>query len=90
MLDTNFVERRKGEVRRIQLRRPGLGVSKRPITPVRPVRIAINRLDTLQKLTGTPRVTMQTLPVITNGNISLTMTRRLKGVIRYTPVRNEA
>ena len=30
---------------------------KQPITPVRPVRITINPLDTLQKLTGTLPVT---------------------------------
>jgi hypothetical protein len=68
MLDRGHADFREvitGEVRRIHIRRPDLGVSKRPITPVRPVTIAINRLDTLQKPTGPPPVRPRTWPVNT-------------------------
>src|SRR5215203_460781 len=87
----NFREVITSEVHIIHLWRTGLAVSKQPITPVRPVRIAINRLDTLQKLTGTAPVTRRTPPVTTaEQHRSQIVTRRLTWVINDTPVRNEA
>ena len=53
------------KVRRIHLWRTGLAVSKRPITPVRPVTIAINRLDKPKEPTGTSPGTQRMPPVTT-------------------------
>jgi hypothetical protein len=53
--------------------------------------MTINRLDKPRKLTRALPVTRRTLPVITNEQRSLQrVIHRLTGVIRFTPVRNEA
>ena len=64
---------------------------KLPITSIRLLIAAVNRLDKPRKLTRTPPVTRRTLPVTTNEQRSLQrVIRRLMEVIDDTLVRNEA
>jgi hypothetical protein len=63
--DANLREVITGKVRRIHLRRPDLGVSKRPITPIRAQRVPINRLDKPKSWPAPPPVRRRTRPVTT-------------------------
>jgi hypothetical protein len=79
-----------GKVRRIHLRRPDLGVSKRPITPIRAQRVPINRLDKPKSWPAPHRSGDEPGRSPRLSNTPQTVTRSLMEVIRCTPVRNKA